>query len=526
MNELNPLGQGVLFSWFILGVGVVAVFRGRWGMLLSLMLGWMFLPMGEVDLAGIPPINKNTVTAGAALLGVVIFDSAVLRRFKFSKLDIPMAVWCCVPVLSVMANGPMDSGPDAAPWATSGLKYYDGIALFFTHTVTWGVPWLLGRVYLGDTRGQRDFLLAMFFMGLIYMPMVAVEMVMSPQWHRWFYGVHGHSDFSQTMRYGFWRPTVFMQHGLMVAFFMTSTTLAGYTAWKMGMLKKVKGVPSLVPLGALGATAVLCMSMGAWIQLVVGVLMIEIVKRKRMPMLLVVLALIPALYLTARMGLGMSADSIEQTVARVSVERAESIGYRFRNEDMVMEHAMQRPMLGWAGWGRERIYDQNGKIVGVSDGLWVITLGRYGVVGVISLYAWLLIPAVLALRKLPTTKGSLAPFAGTIAVVLIVLQLAIDTLPNAMTGPAYVAAAGGLATLASMRGKLKSPEDLYRWTHRTPDAGAGEDAEPKNEAENQSSAPPPPSRPIVKTKGKFPLPPAPPSSPFGDTPPKKPSPFD
>lgn len=487
---MNALGQGVLFSWFILGVGVIAVFRGRWGMLLSLMLGWMLLPMGEVDLPGIPPVNKNTVTAGAALLGVIIFDSAALSRFKPNLLDLPMAIWCLVPVLSVVANGPMDSGPEAAPWAESGLEYYDGIALFFTHTVTWGVPWLLGRIYLGDTAGQRDFLLVMFFMGLLYMPMTWVEMVMSPQWHRWMYGVHGHTDFSQTERYGMWRPTVFMQHGLMVAFFMTSCTLAGYTAWKMGLLKRVKGLPSYLPLSVLGATAVMCLSMGAWIQLVMGVVMIETIKRLRLPMLLVILALVPPIYLTARVGLGMSADVIQENVAKVNQDRSESLGFRFRNEDMVMEHAMQRPVLGWAGWNRERIYDQNGKIVGVSDGLWVITLGRYGIVGVISLYSWLLIPAVLALRKLPTTKGSLAPFAGTIAVALIVLQLAIDTLPNAMTGPAYVAAAGGLASLASMRGKLRRPEDLQRKRYPPPDAGEAEDSQPKIQASGPSNPPP------------------------------------
>ena len=122
--------------------------------------------------------------------------------------------------------------------------------------------------------------------------------------------------------------------------------------------------------------------------------------------------------------------------------------------------------------------------------VWIITLGRYGVVGVVSLYAWLIIPAVFALRKLPTNLGSMAPFAGTIAVVLIVLQLAIDTLPNAMTGPAYVAAAGGLATLAGLPGKMARPEDLARMRAQRADAGAARNAEPKSE-----SVQPPPPRP-------------------------------
>ncbi|MFG0307528.1 MAG: hypothetical protein ACF8Q5_15105 [Phycisphaerales bacterium JB040] len=476
---MNALGQMVLFSWFVLGTGVVGVFKsmfgGPWGVVLSLLLGWMLLPMGEVDLPGLPPVNKNTVTAGAALLGVVIFDASALGRFKPRLIDLPMAVWCVVPILSTFANGPMDSGPPAPPWAPGqNLEAYDAVALFFTHSVTWGVPWVLGRIYLQGVDAHRVLLLSMFFMGLFYMPLVWVEMKMSPQWHNWLYGVHAHPDFSQTMRYGFWRPNVFMQHGLMVAFFMTSTFLAGYAAWKMHLLKKIKGIPSWGPLSVLGATAVLCMSMGAWIQLVVGVFMIEAVKRFRMPMLLAVLALMPPAYLTARIGLGMSADSIQETVARVNEDRAESVGVRFTNEDWIMEHALERPLLGWAGWGRERIYDRNGKMIGITDGLWTIAISRYGLIGLVSLYAWLILPAVLALRKLPTTSA-LAPFAGTIAVALIVLQLAIDTIPNAMTGPVYVAAAGGLAGLASIRGRVRSPEDLLALARRRTSPGpAGE----------------------------------------------------
>lgn len=503
---MNELGRVILFSWFVLGTGVVGVFRsmygGPWGVVLSLLLGWMLLPMGEVDLPGFPPVNKNTVTAGAALLGVVIFDATALSRFKPKLIDLPMAVWCFVPIMSTFANGPMDSGPPAPPWAQQDLQAYDAVALFFTHTVTWGVPWVLGRIYLQTVDGQRVLLLAMFCTGLFYVPLVCVEMVMSPQWHRWLYGVHAHPDFSQTMRYGFWRPNVFMQHGLMVAFFMTSTFLAGYAAWKMHLLKKIKGVPSWGPLGVLGVVAILCMSMGAWIQMAVGVLMIESVKRFRMPMLLAILALMPPAYLTARIGLGMSADAIEETVAKINEERAESVGVRFTNEDWIMEHAMQRPLLGWAGWGRERIYDRNGKMIGITDGLWTIAIGRYGLIGVISLYAWLILPAVLALRKLPTTSA-LAPFAGTIAVALIVLQLAIDTIPNAMTGPVYVAAAGGLAGLASIKGRIRSPEDL-RGASR-PDSGVDPAGDPgpngptyepdEPDRDPTRSGPRPPTRP-------------------------------
>jgi hypothetical protein len=45
----------------------------------------------------------------------------------------------------------------------------------------------------------------------------------------------------QTMRFGGWRPTVFMEHGLMVGMWMSMAAMIGLWLWWTGTLKRVCG---------------------------------------------------------------------------------------------------------------------------------------------------------------------------------------------------------------------------------------------------------------------------------------------
>ena len=65
---------------------------------------------------------------------------------------------------------------------------------------------------------------------LIYAPLCLLELRLSPQLHRWVYGYHQH-DFVQTMRDGGYRPMVFMEHGLMVSFWMAAAALTAFWLW-------------------------------------------------------------------------------------------------------------------------------------------------------------------------------------------------------------------------------------------------------------------------------------------------------
>ena len=62
---------------------------------------------------------------------------------------------------------------------------------------------------------------------------------------------------------------------------------------------------------------------------------------------------------------------------------------------------MERPVWGWGGWGRNRVFDTSGRDVSVTDGMWVIYLGVYGLVGLVAWTALLLLPSYLFLIRYP-----------------------------------------------------------------------------------------------------------------------------
>ncbi len=112
-----------------------------------------------------------------------------------------MVIWCLCAFASSISNG---------------LGIYDGIAASLVRIVTYGVPYLIGRIYLNNLNGMRQLAIGIFLGGLIYVPFCLLEVAISPQIHRMVYGYHGIREFGQAIRYGGFRPNVFMQHGLSV----------------------------------------------------------------------------------------------------------------------------------------------------------------------------------------------------------------------------------------------------------------------------------------------------------------------
>src|SRR5204863_66271 len=65
--------------------------------------------------------------------------------------------------------------------------------------------------------------------GLIYSVLILWEVRMSPQLHATVYGASPRqADFAQAIRWGGYRPIVFMPHGLAVALFICNTVMAAF----------------------------------------------------------------------------------------------------------------------------------------------------------------------------------------------------------------------------------------------------------------------------------------------------------
>lgn len=427
---MNIVALIALLLWPILAIGLAAWLRVPRAVVLCCLAAWMFLPEGGMDFPGPLDLSKINVTNLSLLLGVAIFEPRRLMALRPSLADLPIAILCVSSLFSSLTNG---------------LGLYDGIAESIAKTLVWGVPWVVGRACFTSLADLRVLVIGIVLGGLAYLPLCLYEIRMSPQLHRLLYGYFPHAEFAQTRRFGGFRPNVFMQHGLMVGLWMCLSALAGAWLWRAGRVRAVLGVPMWLAVPAQAAVAVLCKSAGAvlvaaggW-----GVLLASGWMRTRL--LLLALAIVPTLYVGYRVA-GGPVGPLVSAVAQTPLvgERSDSLEYRIEAEQVLLGHAMERPLFGWGGYGRHRPRNDAGEELARTDSLWIITFGQNGVLGLVSLYVALALPLWTVARRL-SPAAFLAPRAAPLLILALLTTLfACDSLFNAMIGPIYILAAGAV----------------------------------------------------------------------------------
>jgi hypothetical protein len=383
--------------------------------------------MAGYPLPGLPDYTKTFATCVGTLLGISLFHTKQFFMYRASWLDTAPLIFCFSPFLSSLVNG---------------LGAYDGVSAAFHQSVTWGVPYLIGRlVYLG----RNDLIpLAVSCVGcaLVYVPLCLWEVRMSPQLHTIFYGFHQHS-FGQTMRFGGWRPTVFMEHGLQVALWMGFCLLISYLFWRRALPSSRSKYSSVILLSLMG-TFLLLKSLGAIALVAIAILLFELVQFTRLRWLYLLLPVCVISYLLVRgLGIGSPNTLVSFVRDKISVDRAESLQFRLDNEDLLADKARQQIWLGWGSWGRNRVFDEHGKDLTVTDGLWIIIFGTQGVLGLSAFYAMQLMAPTGCL-----VSGRFRKNAPTIGLALGCLISTVDTLPNAVTIPIFQVVLGALVTVS------------------------------------------------------------------------------
>jgi hypothetical protein len=484
----------LMFLWFPVVFALFAKLPKHRAVLVAFIAGVLFLPgildkkinADAPDPVPVPyvPLTKQNTICLAILLATAIFERKRLLAFRPSWVDVPMILWCLCPFLSSLAN-------DATPDGTSPA--YDGFSQARAQTLTWGVPWFIGRFYFADGKRFRELLFAIVLGGLVYVPFCLIESRLSPQFHKWVYGYEQH-DFIQAVRPDGYRPTVFMEHGLAVGMWLVAAGIIAFWLWLGCGERRLKIAGQAVPMAlaaiVLLVTTVIIKSTGA---LALGMLgMIALVASRRVGVLvaLAVLLAVPPLYIFGRTSAGKDAtgwlrmkfskwetedeaelESLERhavqkpmvgwgswtsedVINRVSEssnpDRAKSLEFRLINEDRLMERADQRPWFGWAGWNRAAILvtedpQEPDKDLVTADGYWIITLANRGWFGLAALYSAMLLPVVRIMFRHPWKPGPHITFAPAVGAAVFVAIYMIDDLSNAMFNPVYVLLAGSLA---------------------------------------------------------------------------------
>jgi O-antigen ligase len=289
---------------------------------------------------------------------------------------------------------------------------------------------------------------------MIYIPLVLFEVRMSPQLSSKVYGIFPHS-FLQHIRYGGYRPIVFMNHGLMVSLWMAAATVAVFWLWRSKRQKKVAGIPIAWATIAIIISTVLCKSANGWIYTSVGIACFYYYRRKKSTSLFRLLLLLIPLYITFRLLDIISIEELQLYAGKLfDTQRIESLTTRLIQEQLFGARAMERSIFGWGGYGRGWPVDPytGAKLIDLIDSLWVIFLSTNGFVGLISAFGALAIGPwrIFTFYRKPSSKNRIDDQESSriyaVVLSLIVSFFLLDSLLNAMVSPIYILCAGGLTS--------------------------------------------------------------------------------
>lgn len=429
---VNVVAIAVLAAWLPAIFVFFAFMSSRRAVIAAFVIGYLFLPDARFTFHTLPDLSKVSLTAIGVLLATLCFDPAKVLRFRPRWIDLPALVLSLSPVVTSVSNG---------------LGYMDGFANAANRICTWSLAYLIGRMYFVDWAAIRELAIGIVVGGLAYVPLCWWEIRMSPQLHAELYGLQFLSFRTDSPLFGY-RPNVFLTNGLTVTMFMGVCTVIAYWLWMSGSLKKLWTIPSFWIFASLLLTTVFCKALGGVVLTFAGLGVLTLLRWPRTKLPVLALIISAPTYMIVRSAGEWSGDKMVQIAAVYSQDRANSLKFRQKMENLLAGKAFQKPWFGWGGWNRSHVYDEEtGRDLVLVDGLWIIMLGEYGIVGLAALTSMVLLPALLLWRRIPTRSWIDPACAAPLALAVVATLYMIDGLFNATFNPVACLAVGGIANI-------------------------------------------------------------------------------
>jgi hypothetical protein len=424
----NAVALLALLSWPLVTLVLWQRLDPARALIWTILGAYLILPPSQavIALPGLPDLDKNSISNLTALACAVFLLKDRVSYLPESWLGRFLVVlYVFSPFATVLTNDDPVAGPGL--WLP-GMTLYDSLSVVVGQAITI-TPYFLARRYLASPEAARAILVALVAGGLAYVPPMLIEARLSPQINTWVYGFFAH-DFTQAVRFGGYRPMVFLPHGLWLALFVLMSFLSALTLARLtpaGDRAKWVGFALI-----LAIALVLARSVGPMFYAVALTPMILLAGPRTQVLVAGVLAAVVITYPLLR-GLHLvPIDTVMALAHGISAERAQSFEFRVMNEEALLAHGAARPLFGWGGYGRNLLHDPvTGRALSVSDGMWIIRLGMNGWLGYIAEFGLLTMPLLLlafgALRQIPGRTVA--------AVALIYAANLVDLLPNATLVP-------------------------------------------------------------------------------------------
>ena len=404
----------------------------------SLFAGYLLLPSGfSVDPPLLPPIDKSSVTVLSTFLLCLAKGGPPKRGSIGILLPILAAAYVLAPVGATFANSyELRIGTISLP----GYYFLDGVKGAINNFIQLGA-FYIGMRYLSSPTGRLQVLKTAVAAMLLYSLPILVEARLSPQIHRWVYGYAPYS-FAEQVRWGGYRPAVFLPQGLMLALLVAMALVAACVLARARI--KVFRLPPWAPAAYLTPILLLCKTLGAVLYAAALVPLAMFARPKTCVKIAAALLIFVCVYPALRTQSLVPVESIVGAAQNVSKERADSFIVRVTNEKLLMEKANQKPFFGWGGWGRNRIYDAwDSKDITITDGGWIIYFGAFGWFGYLGLFGMFAVSVFRAnslIKNADEQDGKVAA-----ALALMLAMNIVDMLPNANLTPLTFVIAGSVS---------------------------------------------------------------------------------
>jgi hypothetical protein len=455
---LQPNLLAVLSLWLFLPLALL-VFRLLPGPLAATVLllgGEMFLPAdGAVDLPGLPALDKDLIVYTSVLICMAVYQRRRLAAARpgtsLELLGVVMAIGGAIT--AVLNSDTLRYGPTVI----EGIPLDEVPTGVIADLLTYLPAFILGRALHRDVKDLQRLFAVLAMAGLVYSLFAWVEIWFSPQMHLWVYGFM-HFSFDQTWRWGGYRPVIFMRNGLAYAIFMVTTFVAAMTLARARL--PVFQFPARIVAPYLLWLVVLTRSLASMVLGAISAPLVWLARPRTIARVAVVLALFVTTYPLLRLSGWVPVEKITELFQSVDATRAKSLGGRFDVELKMVEKARERFAFGWSGYSRNWIFDdRTGDRAVIPDGHWVLILGSRGLVGFLSDFGLLVIPILVAARRLRRVQDRQAQILLAGLALIIALRL-VDLIPNGRWTSLPTFLAGALYSSALALSKEQRVKDV------------------------------------------------------------------
>jgi hypothetical protein len=450
----NELAYLALLAWPFVCLAAFARFRVPVAVLVCQIGAMLLLPEKTEIRVPFQPLGKQEIAALGTLLGLMLVSAGRKKLWKARPLWGAEA-WVYVIMLGALGTSDTNQEPLSYGMTTlESLTTWEAISVAIGDVYTYLIPFIIGRAVF-TTRADALTLLRSFQVAaLLYLPFIVIELLLSPQMHYWVYGFAQH-DFIQTMRGGGYRPMVFTAHGLELSLFLAAGVLAG-------MVLTLAKAPSILRLrgryisGFLLVVLISCKSLGAALFALLFTGLLHLLTPRWQMRTMVVLAAVIVLYPVSRAVDVFPHKEIVQFVKdTVGPDRAQSIEFRFTNEEALALHAAKKPLFGWGRYRRSMLFiPWRATPVSVADGFWIVVYGQRGAVGFLCVFALLLTPVFFLRSRMKRLVNREDRYL-LVGLTCVGMLYTVDLLPNGLFTNYPVFFAGALMGL--IRGMTTNP---------------------------------------------------------------------